>query len=212
MNNDWKGSGRKVLSPNLMQAIIPAFTRKDWGKSRKISVRIGGLRAEIWTQDLQIRSRSTNHSTATFITIVQSLYTSEEIGRLDGLNSICLMLPTANKRKINVWESGGRGEEHGQRTGREYVPWLQNYIYSVEYSLYDIGQHSKKACNDYALTKWFFKVMSILISATSHRKVRNWKNKGLMGLLARKKNDTQYCDKACRICTNIYNAYSGQNA
>jgi hypothetical protein len=29
MNNDWKGSGRKVLSPNLMQAIIPAFTRKD---------------------------------------------------------------------------------------------------------------------------------------------------------------------------------------
>jgi hypothetical protein len=35
----------------------------DWGKERKFSVRIAGLRAKIWTWDLPIRSRIVNHST-----------------------------------------------------------------------------------------------------------------------------------------------------
>jgi hypothetical protein len=56
-----KGSGR-----GLIPGTISAFAWRKWGKPRKPSVRIAGLRAEIWIRTSRIRSRSDNNSNTTF--------------------------------------------------------------------------------------------------------------------------------------------------
>jgi hypothetical protein len=54
-----EGSGRGVIRYYL------DICQRDWEKSRKASIGIAGLRAEIWTWTSRIRSRSANHSTTT---------------------------------------------------------------------------------------------------------------------------------------------------
>jgi hypothetical protein len=48
------------------RGLVAAFSWKAWGRLRKTSVSIAGPRPEIWTGNYRIRSRSANHSTATF--------------------------------------------------------------------------------------------------------------------------------------------------
>jgi hypothetical protein len=48
---NWKGYGRKLLWLNLRH--IPVSFWRHWGKSRKISVRISVVRAEVQTEHLQ---------------------------------------------------------------------------------------------------------------------------------------------------------------
>jgi hypothetical protein len=48
IGKDMEGSGR-----GLIWGTIVAFAWRDWGKPSKTSVRIAGLRADIWIRDLQ---------------------------------------------------------------------------------------------------------------------------------------------------------------
>jgi hypothetical protein len=56
-----EGRGRRLILD-----VITAFSWKDWGKSRKTSIEIPCLRAEIWTLYPLLWSVSANHSAATF--------------------------------------------------------------------------------------------------------------------------------------------------
>jgi hypothetical protein len=47
---NWKGFGRKLSWPNL--GTIPTFSMRNWGKPRKTSVRIIGVRTEVRIEHL----------------------------------------------------------------------------------------------------------------------------------------------------------------
>jgi hypothetical protein len=41
----------RIRKEAKFQVTVPAFARRKWGKSRKATVKIAGLCAEIWTRD-----------------------------------------------------------------------------------------------------------------------------------------------------------------
>jgi hypothetical protein len=60
---NWKRCRRKLSWPNLRH---PGICLEGLRKATKKSVRIAGLRAEIWTWKSWIQGRSVNHSTTMF--------------------------------------------------------------------------------------------------------------------------------------------------
>jgi hypothetical protein len=67
MDDTWmvneKGFRRKQKST---KGAVPAFSWREWGNQRKISVRIAGHSAEIWGRDLPNSEQDVNHSASTF--------------------------------------------------------------------------------------------------------------------------------------------------
>jgi hypothetical protein len=48
-----KGMIWKETVLDYFQSTVPAFAWREWGKPQQSSVRTAGLRAEIWTSNLQ---------------------------------------------------------------------------------------------------------------------------------------------------------------